>query len=349
MSAILVTGGCGFIGGHFVRLLLRRTDRRVVNIDKLTYAGHAETLADLPEGARYRFVQGDIARLAVVDALLREERPWAVVNFAAESHVDRSIVDSGPFLDANIGGVRVLLEGVRRHGVGRFIQVSTDEVYGDADGREPFGEESGLKPSSPYAATKAAADLLCLAYARTYGLPVVVARSSNTYGPYQFPEKLIPLTVRNALIGGPLPLYGDGLQRRDWLYVEDNAEAIFRVLEHGRGSSIYNVASGEERTNLEVVHAICRILGTHGRADAAELHARIRHIADRPGHDRRYAIDSRRVREELGWVPQTSFDAGLEHTVRWYLGHQDWVRGVVSGDYETYYDAIYARRWGSLG
>jgi len=337
------------MGSHFVRLLSRRTDGRVVNLDKLTYAGHTENLADLPEGPRYRFVRGDIARLESVDALLPEERPWAVVNFAAESHVDRSILDSGPFLDTNIGGVRALLEGVRRHRVARFVQVSTDEVYGDADGREPFGEESALNPSSPYAATKAAADLLCLAYARTYDLPVLVARSSNTYGPYQFPEKLIPFTVRNALIGGPLPLYGDGLQRRDWLYVEDNAAAIYRVLEHGRAGSIYNVARGEERTNLEVVHAICRILGTHARADAEEFRARIRHIADRPGHDRRYAMNTRRVREELGWVSQTPFETGLEHTVGWYLGHQDWIRGVISGDYETYHDAVYGRRWGALG
>jgi dTDP-glucose 4,6-dehydratase len=346
VSTVLVTGGCGFIGSHFVRMLVQRTDWRIVNLDKLTYAGHAENVADLPDGPRYRFVRGDIAHLECVDAVLRDERPWGVVNFAAESHVDRSILAPAPFLDTNIGGVHVLLEGARRHGVGRFVQISTDEVYGDAEGREPFGEDSALNPSSPYAATKAAADLLCLAYARTYDFPVVVARSTNNYGPSQFPEKLIPLMVRNALVGGPLPLYGDGLQRREWVYVEDNAEAIFRMLEHGQAGSIYNVSTGEERTNLEVVHAICRILGANAHADVEELRARIRHVADRPGHDRRYALHSGRVRGELDWRPRTPFDAGLEGTVRWYLEHQDWIRRVTSGDYETYYDAVYSRRWG---
>ena len=334
MKTVLVTGGCGFIGSHFVRLLLRRTAWRVINLDKLTYAGNLENVQDVLAGTRYRFVQGDIGDRALVDALFQQEHPWAVINFAAESHVDRSILDPGPFLDTNVVGVQSLLEASRRYGVERFVHISTDEVYGDAAGQEPRSEESPLAPSSPYAASKAAADLLCLASRRTYGVPLLIMRSSNNYGPFQFPEKLIPLTIRNALLGEDLPIYGDGLQRREWLYVEDNVEAIFAALEQGRIGAIYNVSSGAERTNLEVVRAVCQLL------------ARLRFVADRPGHDRRYALTTQRIRDELGWSPAVPFETGLRQTVRWYLEHQAWVQHITSGAYRTYYDAVYVHAWG---
>lgn len=345
MKTVLVTGGCGFIGSHFVRLLLRRRAWRVVNLDKLTYAGDPARLKDVEEGARYRFVKGDIADRALLDELLREEKPWAAVNFAAESHVDRSILDPSPFLDTNVLGVQALLEVARRHSVDRFVQVSTDEVYGDAQGKGPFSEESPLRPSSPYAASKAAADLFCLASWRTYGVLVVILRSSNNYGPFQFPEKLIPLMIRNAVNGEDLPIYGDGAQRRDWLYVEDNCEALLSVLEDGMTGCIYNVGVGEERTNLGVVHAICRLLADEAGLDSGTLLKKIRFIPDRPGHDRCYALDTQRIRRELGWSPQVTFQAGLKQTVRWYLQNQDWVERVTSGEYKTYYEAVYRHRW----
>jgi dTDP-glucose 4,6-dehydratase len=259
--------------------------------------------------------------------------------------VDRSILDPTPFLQTNVLGTQVLLEAAREARVERFVQVSTDEVYGDAEGKDPFHESSPLTPSSPYAASKAAADLLCLAYARTYGVPVLIVRSSNNYGPYQFPEKLIPLLIRNALAGEVLPIYGDGLQRRDWLYVEDNCRAILRVLEAGRVGAIYNVGTGQERTNLEVVRTLCRILGEEAGLDPTEILRRVRHVADRPGHDRRYAMQTDRVRRELGWSPQVPFEEGLRRTIRWYLRHPDWVARVTTGEYLQYYEAVYLRRW----
>lgn len=347
MKTVLVTGGCGFIGSHFIRLLLQQTDWRLINLDKLTYAGSAETLADVTEGPRYRFVRGDIADRALVDELFRQERPWAVVNFAAETHVDRSILDPAPFLHTNILGVQVVLEACRAHGAERFVQISTDEVYGDAEGHPACTEDSALAPSSPYAASKAAADLLCAAYWRTHRLPLVVVRSTNNYGPFQFPEKLIPLIIRNALAGEALPIYGDGLQRRDWLYVEDNVEAIFRVLRSGTPGSTYNVATERERTNREVVETICRLLGELGlRMD--DLLARITFTADRPGHDRRYALMASRIRQDLGWSPRVAFEEGLRQTVRWYLAHQEWIARVTSEDYRAYYEAVYARAWGRV-
>ncbi len=345
MKTILVTGGCGFIGSHFVRLLLRRTAWRVVNLDTLTYAGNLENLEDVEEGTRYRFVKGDIADRALVDALFQEENPSAVVNFAAESHVDRSILDASPFLQTNVIGSQVLMEKCRYHSVERFVQVSTDEVYGDADGKEPFSEGSPLIPSSPYAASKAAADLLCLAYRRTYGLPILIVRSSNNYGPYQFPEKLIPLMIRNALNGEELPVYGDGLQRREWLYVEDNCGAILTVLERGTPSSVYNVGAAEEHTNLEIVHAICRLVADEAGLDQDRLLKRLRFVPDRPGHDRRYALKTQMICEELGWSPVVPLETGLRQTVRWYLEHQDWVNRVISGEYRKYYDAVYVHAW----
>jgi len=346
MKTILVTGGCGFIGSHFVRLLLQRTGWRVVNLDKLTYAGNLENLAGVEEGECYRFVKGDICNRTSVEQLVQEEKPWAVVNFAAESHVDRSILDATPFLQTNVLGVQVLLEASRNHGVERFVQISTDEVYGDADGKKPFSEASPLIPSSPYAASKAAGELLCPAYRRTYGLPVLIVRCSNNYGPFQFPEKLVPLMIRNALCGEDLPVYGDGLQRREWLYVEDNVEAILSVLEQGKPGSIYNVGADDERTNLEVVHTMCSLVAEEAGLNLEKLLECIRFVPDRPGHDRRYAMNPKRIRKHLGWYPKVPFESGLRLTVHWYLENQDWIQRVISGEYRTYYEAIYSHAWG---
>lgn len=346
MKTVLVTGGCGFIGSHFVRLLLEQANWRVVNLDGLTYAGNLDNLKDVDQGPNYRFFKGDVTEGAVVDRLFQEEGPQVVVNFAAESHVDRSILNSSPFLKTNVLGVQVLLEAARRHSVERFVQISTDEVYGDVEGKEPCTEDSPLRPSSPYASSKASADLLSLAYRRTYGLPVIIVRSANNYGPFQFPEKLIPLVILNALSGAELPVYGDGLQQRDWLYVGDNTRAILQVLEKGQIGSIYNVGTGQDRANLEVVQAICRLLAEETGAYPESLLARIKFVADRPGHDRRYALTTQRIRQELGWGPQLSFEPGLRHTIRWYLEHQDWVQRVTSGEYQTYYEAVYSQAWG---
>jgi dTDP-glucose 4,6-dehydratase len=344
MKTVLVTGGCGFIGSNFVRLLAADGGYRVINLDKLTYAGNLENVADVA-GTQHRFVKGDICDRLLIDRLLEEEKPWAIVNFAAESHVDRSILDAVPFVNANIAGVQVLLEAIRSHSVERFLHVSTDEVYGDKTGKEPSSEESILLPSSPYAATKAGADLLCLSYRRTYGLPVMVTRSSNNYGPYQFPEKLIPLLIRNALTDLDFPVYGDGKQIRDWLHVDDNCRAILGVLENGQIGCVYNIGTGEERTNIEVVEAICAVIAARMDVDLQSLRKRIRHVTDRPGHDRRYAIDTSKVRAETGWEPRQVFASGLKHTVDWYLGHQDWISRVTSGEYRTYYDSVYAQAW----
>lgn len=345
MKTILVTGGCGFIGSHFIRLLLRRTSWGIVNLDKLTYAGNMENLKDVEENQSYCFVKGDIRDRQLLDRLFQEHRFRAVVNFAAESHVDRSILDSSPFLYTNVIGVQTLLETSRHYGVGRFLQISTDEVYGDAEGEVPFYEGCTLSPSSPYAASKASADLLCLAYRRTYGIPVLIARSSNNYGPYQFPEKLIPLMIRNALVGEGLPIYGDGLQRRDWLYVEDNVEAILSILEGGKVGSIYNVGTGEERTNRDIVHLLCSVMAEEAGLDLDLLISTIRSVKDRPGHDRRYALNTKKVNEELGWLPTMRFELGLKKTISWYLGNADWVKRVTSGEYQSYYEAVYVHAW----
>jgi dTDP-glucose 4,6-dehydratase len=346
MKTILVTGGCGFIGSNFVRLVSANTDWRVINFDKLTYAGNLENVADLYH-ERIRFVQGDICDRALVERILKEEKPWAVVNFAAESHVDRSILDASPFVQTNIGGVQSLLEAARKYPVERFLHISTDEVYGDKEGQEPSTEESSLSPSSPYAATKAAADLLCLSYRRTYGSPIIVTRSSNNYGPYQFPEKLIPLLIRNGLNGLELPVYGDGKQIRDWLFVEDNCQAILDVLENGKVGSIYNIGTSEERTNLDVVHDICAAIALRKGEESEKLEARIRFVTDRPGHDRRYALDATKIRSEIGWKPRAVFAAGLKQTVDWYLDHSGWISRVTSGEYRKYYDSVYSQAWGT--
>jgi dTDP-glucose 4,6-dehydratase len=347
---VVVTGGCGFIGGHFLRLLrAAHPDWRVVNLDKLTYAGNLDNLTDFSESGHYRFVHGDIADADLIARLVREEQPWGIVNFAAESHVDRSILDPSPFLHTNVVGVHVLLDVVRRGAVERFVQISTDEVYGDVQTRRPPDEEAALRPSSPYAASKGAADLLALSYHRTYGVPILIARSANNYGPHQFPEKLIPLMIRNALAGEILPVYGDGAQVRDWLYVADNCAAILQVLEHGRLGAIYNVEAGEHRPNIEVVRAICHLVAEEAHLDVQTMLDRIQFVPDRPGHDRRYVMESGRIRTELGWTPATRFQDGLRTTIRWYLEHQEWTQRVTSGDYRAYYEAVYRRNWGSQG
>jgi dTDP-glucose 4,6-dehydratase len=318
-------------------------------LDKLTYAANPENLADVEGEPRYRLVRGDIADRQTVERIFAEFAPEFVVNFAAESHVDRSILDAQPFVRTNVEGTHALLEAVRAHGVTRFLQISTDEVYGDIPfDSPPATEEAPLKPSSPYSATKAAADLLCFAYARTYGIPLLVARPCNNYGPNQFPEKLIPLMIRNALAGEILPVYGDGEQVRDWIYVEEAAEAIGTILERGRIGAVYNVSAGDGRRNRDVVELLCQTIAGETGADLSELRSRIRSVPDRPGHDRRYATDGRRLREELGFEPKVDFPEGLRRTVRWYLTHRDWVERVVSGEYRSYYDKVYRERWGAV-
>jgi len=342
VKKILVTGGCGFIGSNFIHYLLRRfDDLQIVNLDKLTYAGNPANLKDVEEDPRYKFVRGDIADRELVDRLFREERFDAVVNFAAESHVDRSILDASPFIETNVKGVQVLLEAARLYKVERFIQISTDEVYGSLGETGKFTEESPLQPNSPYAASKAAADLLCRAYYKTYGVPVIITRSSNNYGPYQFPEKLIPLMIRNALIGKELPVYGEGKNIRDWLYVEDNCRAIALVLQKGRVGEIYNIGGNCEKRNIEVVELICFILKNHPKT--RHLTPKIQFIRDPRGaaHDFRYALDCSKIKEELGWEPMTDFEEGLRRTVEWYLANQDWVESVITGEYREYYRKVY--------
>jgi dTDP-glucose 4,6-dehydratase len=345
MRTLLIAGGCGFIGSHFVRAALEPGLFRAVNLDRLSYAGDEARLADLAGRPSYRFVRGDVADRACVERLVEEEKPWAIVNFAAETHVDRSILDPLPFLLANVIGTQTLLDAARGHRVKRFLQISTDEVYGDADGKRAFREDDPIAPSSPYAASKAAADLLALAYARTYGVPALVVRSTNNYGPFQFPEKLVPLIIRNALCGAALPLYGDGLQRRDWLHVEDNCRAVLAILRRGRTGSIYNVGAGSAGTNIDIVRAICRILAEATGATVDSFYRRIRLVDDRPGHDRRYAVNTDKIQRELGWAPQISLAEGLKRTVAWYLAHRDWLDRIDSPEYRSYCDAVYVQNW----
>jgi dTDP-glucose 4,6-dehydratase len=351
-SPLVVTGGAGFIGSNFVRHALARGDRRVVVLDKLTYAGSLESLADVESDPRFTFVRGDIAEESCVERVFAEHRPGALVNFAAESHVDRSIDSPRPFVDTNVVGAFVLLDAARRYLNGldegaragfRFLHVSTDEVYGSLGAEGLFTEETAYAPNSPYAASKAAADHLVHAYGRTYGLPVLITNCSNNYGPYQFPEKLIPLMILNAVEGHDLPIYGDGLNVRDWLYVEDHCEGIMLVLERGRLGEKYNIGGGGERTNIDVVNTLCRTLERHLPAagnerlkerDLQSYEQLKTFVTDRKGHDRRYAIDATKIRGELGWKPRHDFDAGLDATVRWYLAHRDWCAAVQSsGDY----------------
>ena len=334
---ILVTGGAGFIGSCFVRQTLAlRAEISIVVLDKLTYAGNLENLAPVAENRRFRFVKGDICDAALVNELFATERFDAVAHFAAESHVDRSILSPAPVFETNLRGSFTLLEAARVHPPTRYVHVSTDEVYGSIDPPHEADETYPLKTSSPYSASKAGSDLLALSYFTTYKLPVMVTRASNNYGPYHFPEKLIPLMISNAMENKPLPVYGDGMQVRDWLYVEDHCAAILAVLEKGREGEIYNIGGNRSLPNIEVVK---KILAATGKPESL-----ITYVTDRPGHDRRYALSSEKILRETGWAPQMTFEEGLALTVDWYREHQDWVRRVKSGEYQKYYALNYANR-----
>jgi len=356
---ILVTGGAGFIGANFVLDWLAQSDEPVVNLDKLTYAGNLETLASLKGNTNHIFAQGDIGDSALVDRLLAEHKPRAIVNFAAESHVDRSIHGPEDFVQTNVLGTFRLLESVRGYwsalpadqkAAFRFLHVSTDEVYGSLSKTDPaFTEENKYEPNSPYSASKAASDHLVRAWHHTYGLPVVTTNCSNNYGPFHFPEKLIPLMIVNALAGKPLPVYGDGMQVRDWLYVKDHCSAIRRVLEAGKLGETYNVGGWNEKPNIEIVNTVCALLDELSpKADGKPYKEQISYVTDRPGHDRRYAIDARKLERELGWKPAETFDSGIRKTVEWYLANGEWVRNVQSGAYrewvEKQYDAAPAAK-----
>lgn len=343
MQTILVTGGAGFIGGNFVLHMLQAQDARIVNLDKLTYAGNPDTLASVRDDPRHIFVQGDIGDADLVARLLREYQVDAVVNFAAESHVDRSIDGPAAFIETNVVGTFNLLDCTRDYWNGldahakaafRFLHVSTDEVYGSLGPTGAFTETTAYAPNSPYSASKAASDHLVRAWHHTYGLPVLTTNCSNNYGPFQFPEKLIPLMIAKAQAGEPLPIYGDGSNVRDWLYVEDHCRAIARVLAAGRPGEVYNVGGNSEKTNLQVVDTLCALLDAALPESPHRPHAQLKQfVTDRPGHDQRYAIDASKLQRELGWAPQESFETGLRKTLHWYLDHQDWVQRVMDGSY----------------
>jgi dTDP-glucose 4,6-dehydratase len=344
---LLITGGAGFIGANFVLNWLAGSDESVINLDKLTYAGNLDTLKSLNNDPRHVFVRGDIGDRELLPKLLAEHRPRAVINFAAESHVDRSILGPGEFVQTNVVGTFNLLESVRSYWSGlsepekqafRFLHVSTDEVYGTLSSDDPpFAETNPYEPNSPYSASKAASDHLVRAWHHTYGLPVLTTNCSNNYGPYHFPEKLIPLVILNALAGKPLPIYGDGQQVRDWLYVTDHCSAIRRVLEAGTVGETYNVGGWNEKPNLEVVHTICGILDEQEpRGDGKPYESQISFVQDRLGHDRRYAIDARKLERELHWKPEETFESGIRKTVQWYLANQEWVRNVTTGRYRDW-------------
>ena len=337
---IIITGGAGFIGSNFVFHMLKfHLDDRIICLDKLTYAGNLSTLAPVLDNPHFRFVKADICDRAAVYQLFEEEHPDMVVNFAAESHVDRSIENPSIFLETNIMGTSVLMDACRKYGITRYHQVSTDEVYGDLPLNRPdlfFTETTPIHTSSPYSSSKAGADLLVLAYHRTYGLPVTISRCSNNYGPYHFPEKLIPLMIINALHDKPLPVYGDGLNVRDWLYVEDHCRAIDLIIHQGCVGEVYNVGGHNEMKNIDIVKLICKALG--------KPESLIQHVTDRKGHDRRYAIDPTKIHMELGWLPETKFADGIQKTIDWYLAHEDWWQPIVSGEYMDYYEKMYGNR-----
>ncbi|WP_337774640.1 dTDP-glucose 4,6-dehydratase [Mitsuokella jalaludinii] len=337
---IIVTGGAGFIGSNFIYYMLKKHPAdRIICVDKLTYAGNLETLEAAMEKKNFKFIRADIADRQAVYRIFEQEKPDIVVNFAAESHVDRSIENPEIFLQTNVIGTSVLLDACRKYGIDRYHQVSTDEVYGDLPLDRPdlfFTEETNLKTSSPYSASKAGADLLVMAYHRTYKIPTTISRCSNNYGPYHFPEKLIPLMIINALSDKKLPVYGDGKNVRDWLYVEDHCRAIDLILQKGRVGEVYNIGGHNERANIDVVKTILKELGK-----SEDL---IEYVADRKGHDRRYAIDPTKIHTELGWEPETKFEDGIKKTVKWYLEHRDWWMGIISGDYQTYYERMYDKR-----
>lgn len=337
---IIVTGGAGFIGANFVFYMLENhPEDRIVCLDKLTYAGNLSTLAPVMENPNLRFVKADICDREAVYSLFEEEHPDVVVNFAAESHVDRSIENPGVFLETNIMGTAVMMDACRTFGVQRFHQVSTDEVYGDLPLDRPdlfFTEQTPIHTSSPYSSSKASADLLAMAYYRTYGLPVTISRCSNNYGPHQFPEKLIPLMIANALADKPLPVYGEGLNVRDWLYVEDHCKAIDLILQRGRVGEVYNIGGHNEMKNIDIVKLICKALH--------KPESLITHVTDRKGHDMRYAIDPAKIHAELGWLPETMFADGIEKTIQWYLDNRAWWEEIISGEYQNYYEKMYGNR-----
>jgi dTDP-glucose 4,6-dehydratase len=334
---VLVTGGAGFIGSNLVRWLsAERPNWRIVNLDKLTYAGNAENLAGIEAGPSYSFARGDVANGELVGHLLRSEQIEAVLHLAAESHVDRSILAPAIFVETNVLGTQVLLDAARAAGVKRFVQVSTDEVYGSLGPTGLFTEETPLAPSSPYSSSKAAGDLLALAYAHTFGMDVVVTRCSNNYGPYQFPEKLIPLMIANALGDKPLPVYGDGKNVRDWIHVADHCEGIVTALERGKAGQVYNFGGSSERSNIQVVEAVLEGL--------KKPRSLIRFVKDRPGHDQRYAIDASKARRELGWAPRHDFEGGLVQTIAWYQENRGWWERILSGEYRSYYERQYGAR-----
>lgn len=332
---VFVTGGAGFIGGNFIHYMLKtHKDYKIVCIDKLTYAGNLSTLKSAFKSPNFSFSKTDITDRAAIFSLFEKERPDIVINFAAESHVDRSIEDPGVFLQTNIIGTQILMDACRKYGIKRFHQVSTDEVYGDLPLDRPdllFTETTPIQTSSPYSASKASADLLVQAYHRTFGLPVTISRCSNNYGPYHFPEKLIPLMIVNVLKGKDLPVYGDGKNVRDWLYVEDHCRAIDLIIHKGTVGEVYNIGGHNEKTNLEVVQGIIKTLGK----------GNIKFVKDRAGHDRRYAIDPTKIHNELGWLPETTFEVGIKKTINWYLKNQDWWEEIISGEYQNYYKKMY--------
>ncbi len=337
---IVVTGGAGFIGGNFVHYMLKKyKDYKIICLDKLTYAGNLETLESVMDNKNFKFIKGDIADREFIYKLFEEEKPEIIVNFAAESHVDRSIEDPGIFLQTNVIGTNVLLDACRKYGIKRYHQVSTDEVYGDLPLDRPelfFTEETPLHTSSPYSASKASADLLVQAYYRTFKLPITISRCSNNYGPYHFPEKLIPLMIANALNEKSLPVYGKGENVRDWLYVEDHCRAIDMIIHNGKVGEVYNIGGHNERTNLEVVKTIIRELGK-----SEDL---IKYVTDRPGHDMRYAIDPTKIKNELGWEPLTLFDEGIKKTIKWYLDNKEWWTNIINGEYQNYYKKMYENK-----
>lgn len=337
---LIVTGGAGFIGGNFVHYMLQEhPGDQIICLDKLTYAGNLSTLADVMDHPNFQFVKMDICDRDNVYGLFEKEKPDVVINFAAESHVDRSIENPEIFLQTNIIGTSVLMDACRKYGIQRYHQVSTDEVYGDLPLDRPdlfFTEETPIHTSSPYSSSKAGADLLVMAYYRTYGLPVTISRCSNNYGPYHFPEKLIPLMIINALHDRPLPIYGDGLNVRDWLYVEDHCRAIDLIIRKGKVGEVYNVGGHNEMRNIDIVKLICQELG--------KPESLITHVTDRKGHDRRYAIDPEKIHRELGWLPETKFADGIKKTIQWYLTHQKWWEDIISGEYQNYYQKMYENK-----
>jgi len=336
LSKILVTGGCGFIGSNFIRYALKNSDYEIVNLDKLTYAGNLKNLVDVQNDPRYKFYKGDICNFELVSFIIEKEKVDSIINFAAESHVDRSILSSQEFIRTNVTGTNVLLEVTRLYQLKKFLQISTDEVYGSLGPEGKFTEETPLSPNSPYSASKASADLLVKAFHHTYGVPALITRCSNNYGPYQFPEKLIPLMIINTLSNKPLPVYGDGMNVRDWIYVEDHCEAILKVFEKGRIGEVYNIGAENEKPNIEIVKLILKEL----RKDESL----ITYVKDRPGHDRRYAIDATKIKTELGWKPSHTFETAIKETINWYIQNQSWWKEIISGDYLNYYKKWYEER-----